>query len=198
MHHLNISLNSCVFFFRNPSTYIYECIFLISYHTFSPSRAFVHEEHRWILCLASPSRLLYQRWTLILYTGHKPHRFPPFSISHPLSSYVFDAIHFFCRHRTTAAAVAKRNEPPRTLLFLAFTSTRNITYIYFQVREWVGKKIMSNLIFFLAISAYAARTGSSQSLTHNFFSSFMVTLYAIFSIRFMSFYFYVVIFHSKL
>jgi hypothetical protein len=65
-----------------------------------------------------------------LATGHSP----PFSISHPLSSYVFDAIHFFCRHHRTAAAVAKRNEPPRTLLSLAFTSTRIYVHI-FCVRE---------------------------------------------------------------
>lgn len=38
MHHLNISLNSCVFFFRNPSTYIWVYIFNFVSYIFSIAR----------------------------------------------------------------------------------------------------------------------------------------------------------------
>lgn len=88
-----LSERLCVFF-CNPSLYIY---FLISYHTFfSIARAFVHEEHRRNSLPASRSRLLNQRWTLILMLDTHPF----YSIEHFHSSLskqlcFFDAIHFF-------------------------------------------------------------------------------------------------------
>lgn len=64
-----------------------------------------------------------------------------FSISHPLSSYVFDAIHFFCRHRA-AAAVAKRNEPPRTLPFTPrLPPPEYIAYVHTYISSKRGKKL---------------------------------------------------------
>lgn len=111
-----------------------------------------------------------------------------FSVFHfsPSKQLCFWCYTFFCRHhRTTAAAVAKRNEP-RTLLFLAFTSTRMYMYIYFEWRR-KREKIMSNLIF-SRYSAYAALWEYSILYTQ-----LLLILYGHFICDFLKSYFFILL-----